>query len=742
MKKSGIVYRKRAVQKPLDKKPRAAALREIGRLVQRRRHARALERIDRELTAAGTDRLVQARLLSQVADSEFKRGSFGEAARIFTTAGVRAMAHHQLWLRPLVGQVRALLRDGQVEEALMMARHACQVAQHKEDSFARQVATANQTLRELGRLQAGPRPPRFGVVASRMGRLFLNEGELAAAAEFFNLAVEAHPKGACRAYQGLARIALAEGRAHQACTLATQSIRNGSYSSKTLGAWGILVAARRAAGGWQISQNLVEGLARARSSVRARTVVLLTRELRRCDMRQWRTVALAWLATESAAFPVEAAELRKMLVASAVSEAQPAAQRLESARALLQVPHLSALEWLAASKVLVRALTELPREVPLDHLLVEGRQRYGETFAGRTCHGLAQALVAAGQDDRAALLYRQAGDLQPVGSTGWGRAVWALARLEARRGRPAEAAAWYERYAASLNSPERFRIQARLERIKCLVRAGGAAPDAGWKRELGAELTAMDQPEIILDTARLLRTVDPDLARQALELGERVTAERLKTALHPALRLHLLFQLTRRQVGDFGRGAAALRQWERLSPSDRNQLWSEKEQYWEYLAYLLEACWQADRDQEGETWARHLLADPATPPVGRVQVLMSYGNWLVNRPGRAGDALRAFREAVALMPGHARCPVAHLWLAMLAYQRGDPAAVAGHTRLVRAAVGDQPGLRLDRIVLAKLALLEAGLEVDAVQAAGVDRTYLPEYREELVEDFALLEGEV
>ena len=252
----------------------------------------------------------------------------------------------------------------------------------------------------------------------------------------------------------------------------------------------------------------------------------------------------------------------------------------------------------------------------------------------------------------------------------------------------------------------------------------------------------MNQPEIILDTARLLRTVDATLAGQAMDLGERVTAERLKTALHPALRLHLLFQLTRRQVGDFGRGPAALRQWERLSPSDRNQLWSEKEQYWEYLAYLLEACWQAGRDPEGETWARHLLADPATPSVGRVQVLMSYGNWLVNRPGRAGDALRAFREAVSLMPGHARCPVAHLWLAMLAYQRGDRAAVAEHIRLVRGSVGDQPGLRLDRIVLAKLALLEAGLQVDAVKAAGIESRYLPEYREDLVEDFALLEGEV
>lgn len=742
MKKNRITFRKRPAGKPGDKSAQAVALREIGRLVQRRRHARALDRVDQELAAAGQDRVAQSRLLSQVADSEFKRGSFVEAARIYTVAGTRAVAHHTFWLRPLVGQVRSLLCNGQVEEAMMMARHACQLAQRKEDDFSRLVARSNQTLRDQGRLQSGPRPPRYAEVVSRMGQIFLNQGELAAAAEFFQLAVDEDPGGSSRAYQGLARLALAEGRATQACALAAQAIRNGRYSAPTLGAWGLLVAARRSAGGWQVSQNLVDGLSRARPTVRARAVVLLVRELRRCDMRQWRTVARAWMAAEAAAFPVEAAEIRKMLVASAVSETQPAGPRLEEARQLLQLSNLSALEWLAASKVLVRAMVEQKQQVPLARLVTEGRQRYGDSFAGRIHHGLAQALSAVGAYDQAAEGYLRAWELNPVGSTGWGRAVWALARLEMRRGRPAEAAIWFHRYGESAGSPERFRIQARLERIKCLVQAGGAPRDDKWKHDLWEELSRLDHPELLLDTARLLRTVDDRLAGQVMDQAERVAAERLKTALHPALRLHLLFQVTRRQVADFGRGEAALRQWERLSPSDRNQLWSEKEQYWEYLAYLLEACWQVGRDGEGENWARRVLADPATPAVGRVQILMSYGNWMVNRPGRAGDALRAFREAVAIMPGHTRCPVAHLWLAMLAYVRGDRAAVAEHIRLVRGSVGDQPGLRLDRIVLAKLALLEAGLQVDAVTAAGIERTYLAEYREDLVEDFALLEGEV
>ena len=742
MKTKRIRYRKRARQEPKDRKKSSVTLREVARFVQHHRYAHALTRVNQELEKTGSDRALEARLLGQVADSEFKRGDFGAAAQIYTQAGTRVLAHHDLWLRPAVGQVRALLKSGLLDDALVMARHACQLARYKEDAFQASVQTAERALQEAGQLRVGPRPPRFGVVATRMGALFLQEGELGAAAEFFHQAIALHPQGACRAHQGMARIALAEKEYMRAYDLAAKSIRNGAFGAKTLAGWATLIEARRGQGGWQISENLLAGLPQAKPSVRARAVGLIVRELRKRDMRQWRSVARMWLAAESAAFPIAAAELQKMLLASAVSELRAPGEQLELAHAFLRDPTVSALEWLAVSKIRLRALLAQKRPTPVDDWVAEGRRRYGVAFATRMYHGWARVLVTAGEFDRAADLFQKAAANEPAGSTGWGRAVWARARLEVQRGRPGVAATWYQRYAESPQSPERFRIQAKLEWIHCLVKAGAAPGDGVWRRELMDALTASTNVELVLDTARQLRVVDAALASQVLDLGEAMITERLGAALHPSIRLNLLFLLTRRQVGDFGRCEVALRRWERLTPSDRDQLWSEKEQYWEYQAYLLEACWLLDRDGEGEAWARRLLADLGTPAVGRVQVGISYGQWLMGKPGRAGDAVRCFRDCVTLMPGHARCAIAHLWLAMLDYKRGDVAAVTVTVQQIRASLGTDPGLRFDQAIVGKAALLAVGLQLDQLKLSGSERERYAEYREELLEDFARLDGEV
>lgn len=742
MKTKRIKYRKRAVQEPNDRKKLSVTLREIARLVQHHRYAHALTRVNRELETAGGDRALESRLLGQVADSEFKRGDFEAAAQIYTQAGTRALAHHTLWLRPAVGQVRALLKSGLLDDALVMARHACQLARYKEDAFQASIQTAERALSAAGQLRVGPRPPRFGVVATRMGTLFLQEGELGAAAEFYHQAMALHPQGACRAHQGMACIALAEKEYMRAYDLAAKSIRNGAFGAKTLAGWATLIAARRAQGGWQISENLLAGLSQTKPSVRARAVGLIVRELRKRDMRQWRSVARTWLAAEAAAFPIAAAELHKMLLASAVSEVRAPGEQLELAHAFLRDPTVSALEWLAVSKIRLRALLAQKRATPVEDWVADGRRRYGAAFATRIYHGLARVLVAAGEQDRAADLFQRAVANEPVGSTGWGRAVWARARLEVQRGRPGAAAAWYQRYAASPQSPERFRIQAKLEWIRCLVKAGTLPGDGVWRRELMEALAASTNVELVLDTARQLRLVDDALANQVLDLGEAKITERLGSALHPSVRLNLLFLLTRRQVGDFGRCEAALRRWERLTPADRDQLWSEKEQYWEYQAYLLEACWFLDRDGEGEAWARRLLTDLGTPSVGRVQVGISYGQWLMGKPGRAGDAARCFRDCVTLLPGHARCTIAHLWLAMLDYRRGDLAAVAVAVQQIRAVLGSDPGLRLDQAIVGKAALLAVGLQLDQLPLNGAERERFAEYREEVLEDIARWDGEV
>lgn len=740
MKAKRTRYKKKTAQKVRDKNPGSAKLRSIGEYIQAHDYRRGLAQINQELAGTGGSRIEPARLLGLVADSEFKRGAFAEAAGIYSTAATRALAHPVYWLRPLIGQVRSHLKGGQPDEARLMARHACALARHKEAAFERSVVEANRLLHEQGRVFTAPRPPRLSVVASRLGALFLQDGELGAAREFYDIAAEISPRGACRAHQGLAQIALAEGDPARAFTLASQAIRNGNFAAKTMAAWPIMIAARWQLGGWQISENLLDGLKQAPASVRARTIVLIVRELRNRDMRQWMEVAERWLKGEGLQFPSEAAELRKILLACALRSGQAPRQRLRRADDVRAVPGLSALEWLAASKAWMQAQLELGEVVALDAVVAEGARKYGNAFVGRICHALARVAAQVGKDDLARIYYERARLASAAGLTGWGRAVWAQARLENRVGRYAQAAGLYQQYVQSPETPERFRVQARVEWIRALVKAGGQKLQANWRDELLKALGELPRPDILLDTARQLRVVDDELARRIFAMGEAQLLTALDQAQHPAQRLEILFQLTRRRVSDFGYCRPVIHQWESMEPELRLQLWSEKEQYWELLSYILEAYLGSGRECDGERWSREVQSDATTPAVGRVHLAISQATWLTRRPGRMGEALTMFRAAIDAVPNHKRCAIAYLWESLAAYRKGDLVAAAGWARRVREVQGAISRLELDLVLEAKSRILEVGLDLSRLMVAGGDRRDYQLYRQELVEDLALLEG--
>ena len=334
-------FRKRPYQPPRDKTALSVSLREIGDKIQKRNAAAGLAKANQLISSRALALHDQARVLGLVADSEFRRGAFEEAAVIYQRAATLCLDHASLWLRPLIGEVSALLRAVRVDEALMMARHACDVARKKAADFNAQVSSANQLLAARGRVSVPVLPPRESVVATRLGFLFLQEGEPALAREFLEKALEVNPGGACRARQGLARIALAMNDSARALSLAEESIRRGRYAAKTLAAWPILIAARRRLGGWQISQNLLNGLDMAPPGVRARAVLAITRELRNSDMRQWRDLAEKWSAREGKKFPAIEAELRKMILASAKVVPGDAEGKRKLAEELLKTPGLS-----------------------------------------------------------------------------------------------------------------------------------------------------------------------------------------------------------------------------------------------------------------------------------------------------------------------------------------------------------------------------------------------------------------
>ena len=265
--------RKRKNELKRRESPFSSSLRRIGEFIQKRDFPAALAKADQAIASSGGSD--KARVLALVGDSEFKRGRFAEAAQIHLQAASESVNHVSLWLRPYIGQVRALLKVPQVNDALVMARHAVALAEAKMAEFNEQVRQAGDSVRANGSVEVPPVPLRVSVVATRMGYLFLQEGEPEAAEEFFQKAIESAKGGANRARQGLAQIALARGELGKAFNTALDAIRMGKSKAKTISAWSTMIAARRQIGVWIISYYIILGFVYSPSGLPARTSRLI-----------------------------------------------------------------------------------------------------------------------------------------------------------------------------------------------------------------------------------------------------------------------------------------------------------------------------------------------------------------------------------------------------------------------------------------------------------------------------------
>ncbi len=592
MHTNGGKFRKRPYQAPADRKPFSVALRRIGEHVQRRDFTSALSQADQLLADAALPAADQGRVLALAGDSEFKRGRFAEAGAIHLQAASRMLGDSERWLRPLVGYVRDLLKVPQVDQALLMARHAVDVAESKMADFDEGVRLANQSVAEQGSVAAPPVPPRASVVATRMGYLFLQEGEPEVAEELFSRAVETNPGGACRALQGLAKVALGREDYPRALELAIRAIRWGRFRAKTLPAWPILVAARRRLGGWRIGDRLIRGLENAPPGLRARTVLTLVRELRKHDMRQWQEVAEEWSRREGRQFPIVEAEIRKMILASAKTRPGNDSGRQEKAEQLLRTPGLSPGEWLAAAKEVVQAGLQAGERIHTGQLEAFANAKYGPVFAAKARHGLALSCQKAQRFDLArALLQQNIQSIEPGEGT-WGKSVWALARLEISQGNAAAAAALYRRFSGVDSIPVRFRLQAQLLWAEALLQAGQVDALQEARPSIAAMLLNVQDPEILMDFARQLSAASPefkDWGRELFEQAASMALQQFREAIHPAVAMDILFKLTRRQVCDFARFADALRQWESLDEEKKAWLWTPQTCFWEYLGLLVKA---------------------------------------------------------------------------------------------------------------------------------------------------------
>lgn len=707
---------KRLHQAPRDQHEFSRALRRINERIQARDFAAGLADANRELERPRRSPHDESRVLALVADSEFKRGAFEEAAGIYLRSATRVLDHHRAWLRPQVGAVRTLLRAARVDEAMQLARQSVAVAQQKMEAFDGAVRRANEELAAKGSVRIPELPARVSVVATRLGYLFLQEGEPEAARELFEKAVTANPRGACRARQGLAQVALSNSDPVHALGFAMDAIRRGKYGAKTVPAWPLVIAARRKLGGWRISDRLIRGLRLAPSGVRARTVLTIVRELRRQGMRQWQEVAGQWLEKEGRQFPIIAVELRKLQLASARVEGESAARKREAAERLLEMPGLTAVEWLAATKEWVRAGLWEGRRVDLEAQVNLAAARYGQEFAARAAHSMALSCMKARRHDLARKLLQRNVERLAGGSTTWARSVWALARMESLLGHHAAAAVAYRAYVEARGIPERFHLQAQLLWAQSLIAAGHPDALVAARPRISAVLQDVQDFEVLLNFARQLAVADPNLEAWADELFERgadLARRQFSQSTHPSLAVEVLFKLTRRQVLDFGRSADALAFWQGLSGEKKAWLWSTKSRYWEYLGLLVDGHLREQQFDEAAAFANSWMEDPATPPEGRLQVGMPYALALMHSRAAAA-AMEIFEQFTRESPAHPVCAAAWYWKALAAHRRGDVAARNRCAISLRQAQGLDPAVQRQWYLDAKALLLLADLQVERV----------------------------
>lgn len=724
MGRNAAKYKKRPAQPPRDKTSLSANLRQIADHIHGHNYSAALTQANQILDESSWDEASKTRVISLIADSEFKQGRFANAAQIHLRAASRSLGSADLWLRAYVGQVRALLKIPQVEQAAVMARHAVELAKAKMADFDALVCTSAQELGHPGLISVPDLPPRVSVVATKMGYLFLGEGEPELAEEFFTAGVNASQGGANRARQGLAQLALMKGEYGQALHTAAEAIRLGGYKAKTLPAWPILIAARRKLGGWRISDRLLRGLDAISGELRARTILTIVRELRKSDMRQWREIANRWLKREGQQNPIIAAEIHKMILASSRVEAENPEDRRKMAAQFLQTPGLSPREWLAGAKELVRASLLDQRPVPTASLLSQAQAGYGRDFAPVAAHGLALACLSANHPEKARILLVSGLQQVSSGSTEWGKCIWSLARLEKQQGNHAASADLYRQYSETEVMPARFRLQAKLLWAEALVHAGQTATLLEARTTIDNLLGGIQEPEILLDFARQMSVSSPELLSWSNEIfnrGADLALRQFAAAGHPSMAVDILYKLTRRQVCDFDRTGDAIAQWESLGDEKVDWLWSQRANFWAYLGLIIRAYGMECRKAQVEAFSRDWLEDPATPPVGRVQIGIPYGRWLTHHQ-RVGDALLLFHQLVEESPTHPLCAIAWYWLALEAHKRGKVVERDRCVRCLRLATGTQGGDPQERDLEGKALLLLADLDTSRVdlEAANFD----------------------
>ncbi len=711
-KSNPLRFRKHQSSHQVDHDSRSTVLREIADLIHRGTFAQALTQIDQEVANnPGPDD--KSKLLSLAGDCLFKQGKFGDAATLYLQVFQQVHNRPEAWLRPLIGQVRSLLKNVQVEEAQARAVTAMQTVLAHQQQYQTLLAQAQATLATGGQAVIPARPPSPAEVANRLGRFFFAEGELAAAKTLFQQALDLSPNST-HAQLGLAEIALREGDGATAATLARRVIVIGLYRAKTLSAWNILLAAGRKTGTNVIDTALLNGLAQATPSVRARAVLVLARGLRNQNDSRWQQVATNWLQQSAGSNPTITAELRKLKSANARMTNDTLANRIQAAQTLLSTASLSPNEWLSAAKEVVQCSLLQNQSPAMADLITQAVNRFGPTRRVAATHGLALACKKANRPDLATQLFQQ--NIATALGDDLGRSLSALGKLQSEQGNHAEAAASFWSYSQNTAFPARMRLYALLQWTREVVSANQPELITQARPQIEAALPQILDYELVLDLSRQIRfsKLPRDFALQIFQRGQQLALQTFDACAHPSPATTILFKLCRR-ANDHAQYDAMIATWTRIGDARRQWLWSESNDYWQWLEHVFRAYRDSKRAPEAEQFIAPFLNDSATPPNGYAVLGVSYA--AMKRKQNDFTGMFAIYEKMAqVAPTYEWTSAAYYWLALRAWKQNHVNQATAFADKILLSVGKDWTMYWKRDMAACALLLKARLHLNHVPA--------------------------
>lgn len=694
--KSGQPFKKWRKRKPSphgDREKTSTQLREARDLIQRRKYAEGLQLLDVQGSAASSP-LMKAKILGLAGDACAKQGKLPEALEAYQKSEQNTASHPRAWLRPAIAQVRHLLRHGKVEDSFEVARKSVARSLKEERDFKKLVQSIARELEEKGQFIVIQRPPRSSVVSTRLGHLFLNEGELEAARFFFEKVVEINPKGGCRARLGMAEIFLRSRDHQKAQEWALDGIRNGKFQAKTLSGWKLLIAARRGLEMTGLPSAEAEWLKKnSLSPVGIRALQIVVVELRKAGDPLWQSLTQDWLAgTGAKDFPATAYNFRRMLLSSAQTAGANPQALLSIAWSMWNTGSLSLLEHISAARAVVSGLLASQQEVLPTPFVETAKKQFGKEGGDRMAQAISELLFQFGREKPAMVLLEAILASTPVGSKRWGRSTWRLAKYKASQGNIGEAAELYLSIAEQSKTPERIRNFSLVEALRAATVSGRQEIARRAKPFLKSALGLMEDPALLLDMSRQLGSA-PDcreLAQAFRKKGEQAVRTAIASATTPSAAVTWLFQYARRQ-NDWGDFDGTIAVWESMDEARKLWLWTPKMEFWEYLAYVLRSYGWKKRLEDAEKMAAKYVDDPATPADGTAILGNSYAAILIHH-GHIPRALEIFRQVVGESPRHPYAAYAYYWFALQAVQNGDFKKVEAFAASMRDCLDDRSRL--------------------------------------------------